>query len=347
MNNKKENKMTYTTNDVRFQYIPKRSDSQEAKDHNVHNTQAAINIWGNVQMLWNQYYADGKPIDINPNVYIGIVTGEDDDDDMDQTNLASASPPVQLGEGGICKFNINVERGAEISDIFSALIHELAHIYDFMTGMQDQKTFAKRMLDYQKQMQRFLETKDQQPMDPNDYIDLKTWAIATLKYSLATARQYISGLDGESAMIDIVKQKLPNLYTEHDSYVLRFSAAIPQFTSFIRSYNEMAKADGGPLLTRQFIEKKITPVARTLIPNELWRVWDNAIYTLNSQKGRGFAYDQIGKPNFVKNEGDTAGYDDADVQFWFKSHKNDYIFYVASEKINESDILQQWWKAAA
>jgi hypothetical protein len=49
----------------------------------------------------------------------------------------------------------------------------------------------------------------------------------------------------------------------------------------------------------------------------------------------------------VKNEGDTAGYDDADVQFWFKSHKNDYIFYVASEKINESDILQQWWKAAA
>ena len=341
MNTKKqgENKMTYTTNDVRFQYIPKQTGDQKQIDHSV-------SIWGNVQMLWNQYYADGKPIDLNPNVYIDIVTGEDNDNDDHKTNLASASPPNEFNANGICHFCINVEYGAEISDIFSAIIHELAHIYDFMTGMQDQKHYAKRMLDYQKQMQRFIETKDQQP-NILDYEDLKSWAIATLKYSLATARKYVSEIDGEAEMINIVKQKLPNLYTEHDAYALRFSAAIPQFTSFIRRYNEDAKANGWPLLTRQFIEKKITPVAKTLLPNELWRLWDNAIYTLNSQKGRGFAYEQIGKPNFVKNEGDTAGYDDGDVQFWFNTHKNDYIFYVASEKVNESTILQQWWKAKA
>lgn len=331
--------MTYTTNDVRFQYIPKQNADQKQIDHSV-------SIWGNVQMLWNQYYADGKPIDINPNVYIDIVTGEGDDLDTNLTSLASASPPVQFNDGGICKFNINIDGGAEISDIFSAIIHELAHIYDFMTNMRDQKTFAKRMLGYQKQMQRFIETKPQQP-DLDDYEDLKSWSIAILKYCLATARQYYTEIDGESAMIDIVKQKLPNLYTEHDAYLYRFGTAIPQFTSFIRSYNASAKANGLPLLTRQFIEKKITPVAKTLIPSELWRLWDNAIYTLNSQKGRGFAYDQIGKPNFVKNEGDTAGYDDGDVQFWFHTHKNDYIFYVASEKVNESTILQEWWKAKA
>ena len=338
--------MTYTTNDVRFQV-------HVSWDPDRHQAEyiALEGIWKHTQMLWNKYFADGKPIALHPYVKIEMI--HPDDDEAEDCHIAAAGAPSIHSPDQPCTLMINVDSCHDELDMFRIMMHELAHIYDFLTMHIDSREHAKLSIAHQKQMIKYdqavpmihskWEQKTREQIDQQPFLNSLQRQMILIKNvfnaSLETKMLYHNSVDSENRMIQILQEKLPDLYDNTESYVHRFQGTFHDFISSMRALNKNVRDDGSSIatITRQKIEKHITPWVLKHIPIELKRHWDYQVHSFLSQSNRGFDIAIMGKPYAVKNEGHTEGYTGDDMSDFFDTHKQDYVFYNMMKGVDPKD----------
>ena len=336
MNNKKENKMTYTTNDVRFQiHVSFDQDRYQAEYI------ALEGIWKHTQMLWNKYFADGKPIALHPYVKIEMV--HSNDAMAKDCPVAAASDAPRHLPDQPCSLLINLDSCHDELDMFRIMMHEMAHIYDFMTTHVDDREHAKLSIKHQKQMIKYdqdqpmidskWEQKTRDEIDQQPFLNSLQRQMIYVKNQLLSHMEskmlYYNSVDSENRMIQILQQKLPDLYDNTESYIHRFHGTFHDFIGSLRDLNKNIRDDGQsiPTITRQKIEKHITPWVMKHIPMELKKHWDYQVHNFLSNNNRGFDISIMGKPYAVKNEGHTEGYTQDDMMTFFDIHRQDYVYF--------------------
>tara|TARA_Y100000114_G_C11755516_1_gene326642 strand:- start:1640 stop:2725 length:1086 start_codon:yes stop_codon:yes gene_type:complete len=283
----------YTTDDVVFHpWVPTNI------NHDISDEKAEM-IWHEtkrialqMQHIWLKHFADSKTISFHPIVKVFAIDAMAEGECPSNSAAFAGIPPV-LDYNFNGSISISIERLAEGNDIVHTFIHEMGHIYDAMVNYKD--TEHSDTHDAYEDIRKQLMSDSSSSLSECFESHGSKFLQNLVDHCFANTLRYNNELKAEGDMTNIVQEKFPDLYNEHSSYVHRFHGTLTQIMDHMRAWHQANVGKvGHQQMTRQKIEKFLTPLVRKKAPLELLKHWKCLVNNWNKDRDNNLSSEVVG-----------------------------------------------------